>query len=905
MTSLVGQLSRSGATEEEIVDAIERLHEEPEANGQRRNYAKDKEVATLYRLYRAYLRDESWYDLEGKYRLAILVLSGENPRIPWQQVYFSDFYSFDPLQLEFIKALDKHCDVQVGLMYDESRPQLFEAEKATYMYLAGFCQVERWQVEGENYAPPLRHFAENFGRNSAPVTAAGCVCALEFTSREDEMRWALTKVKRQLQAGVKAQDIFLAVRDFANYNGLRQLADEYGVPVSLPGESSLAVQPLAEFLLLLLTAGSDNRDGALAYFDLLTGALGKQIFTLDTEVAENLKQEIYFTRRSYAQQKCAEMLASAEIDDAALNSVNEFIENLPGKGCLADYMELLKEFIAGLNLEQRWGELYKAGGINILGLKSSLLSKTKLLEAMDALQKDYENCGQKEKRFTVAEVSEILTEALRDVQLTLMPGRIDGILLTEVFNVQGLPYKYVYLLGMREGEFPAGCSENWIYNDAERGQLTALGIDMPGTAMAYAEDAYFFAAAASQARQQLVLTWHRDDNSGMSPYVDKVLKLYSDVAVEHPAAQDKPFASAQELMQLGKQCDKKWLGEVVGSNTLTAAQADDARIGLNSYNGIIGDEELIQHIADDVGSSFSASTLEIYAACPFRFLGERVWQQEKFAEKSDTAEPMDEGNVLHAVLARFMGRHLREKLLKYDLQDLIIELENDFNDMCAEYKDKGAVADELLWQAEERRLKNMLRQWLYYEYEVQSKWESFVPYAVEWDFSSRNGKPLKLMLPDGDTVSILGRIDRVDSDGSRLFITDYKRGNAPTKKELETGFDLQLPVYLLAADALYGKGHVAGGGYLSLKDAQRKSSIAFEDIQTNGFTVDTKLFGGEDGWLRFKNFSQGLIADYITGIRNGQFEVQPKGGCSPFCPLRDICRLGAGEGGEGDDEFYG
>lgn len=902
VTSLMGQLSRSGATEDEIVAAIKRLHEEPETGGRRRNYAKDEEIATLYGLYRAYLRNENWYDLEGKYRLAKLVLESDKPRVPWQQVYFSDFYSFDPLQLEFIRALDKHCDVQIGLMYDENRPQIFAAAQATYMYLAGFCQLEK--IDGDikcaDYASALQHLSANFEGKCEPVPAAGSVRTLEFASRENEMRWVLTMIKRQLQEGIKASDILLAVRDFTNYSGLRQLADEYGVPVNLPRQTNLAVQPLTEFVLLMLAASGDNRDGVLAYFKLLSSALGKQLFTLDTEWAESLKQDIYFTSRSQARQKCAELLASADKNDTVLELTDEFIGNLPSKARLCDYLELLQEFIRQLQLEELWGERYKAGELSLLALKNNLLSKSALLETMELLGKDYENCGQKEKRFSAAELAEILGEAMRDVQLTLANGRSDGVLITEVFNVQGLAYKYVYLLGVREGEFPAGCSENWIYNDAERGQLTTMGIDMATTAQAFAEDAYFFAAAASQARQQLVVTWHRDDNAGASPYIDKLRKLYSDVNVETPITEAKPYASPREVMQLGSTCDAAWLQNTVGSEALAAAAADDARRELNSYNGVLSDGSLQKAVAKSLGSSFSPSALEIYAGCPFRFLGERLWQQQKFEEKSDTAEPADEGNVLHAVLARFMSRHLREKLTKYALQDLLAELAADFDAVCADFKDKGAVADDVLWQAESKRLQNVLRRWLHYEYAQQDKWD-FTPCAVEWDFSSRNGKPLKLTLPDGDVVSLLGRIDRIDRNGDKLFITDYKRSKAPSKSDLTNGLDMQLPVYLLAAQAMYGKDNdsIAGGGYLSLKEAKRKSSVVFEDVGAADVDVNKNAAQLGTDWQQFKEYSEKLLAGYIEGMRMGQFAVQPKGSCA-FCALQGICRVGLSEGGEDD-----
>ena len=66
-----------------------------------------------------------------------------------------------------------------------------------------------------------------------------------FASDEQEMRWVLKRIKQQLaHEKCAANRIVVAVRDFSLYSGLRQLADEYGVPVSLPQTTALVAQPL-------------------------------------------------------------------------------------------------------------------------------------------------------------------------------------------------------------------------------------------------------------------------------------------------------------------------------------------------------------------------------------------------------------------------------------------------------------------------------------------------------------------------------------------------------------------------------------------------------------------------------------------------------------------------------------
>lgn len=892
ITSLVSQLSRSGATEAEIVNAFTSWDERTGSQRQ-----KDLEVAQLYSLYRAYLKDENWFDLEGKYRLAIWVLQNEQVKIRWQEVCLSDFYTFDALQLEFLKALRAHCNLSIGLMYEEKRENVFQAVRNTKEELEKFCEVEKFAAPVPQRAE-LAHLAGSLRRRVEPIPAADCVRTCQFPDRESEMRWVLTEVKQLLRSGVSADDILVTMRSFANYAGLRNIADEYGVPVSLPQSSNLNVQPLVEFVQLLLEAKSDNRAGAEAYLQLLTSDLGKLLFTVDAEAMEAARTQKYFAARSQVQGKVRELLGELV---GVLQNVDACLEDLPVNATVVDFAEVLTHFLEQLDLERTLGALYKEKQLSLPGLKACLQTKQALQKCLQCLVQDYADCKLAQESIALPEFKAVLTEALQDYQVTLADSRSDGVLITECINAQGLAYKYIYVLGLREGEFPAGSSENWIYNDKERGELLSLGIDMPNTALAYAEDAYFFAALVAQAQERLVLTWHKDDKAGASSYVEEVQKLFTDVATE--AIYTKEPASYAEADTLGQELGVAWQFVQYGPVALSAAMVDmlRARGSFKIYLGELREEELCQSLRKKVGSVFSPTMLETYAKCPFRFLGERVWQQRDFAEKDELAAPADEGSLLHDTLAKFMGRHLREKLTKYELDALWEELLQDLDEVCGEYTEAGRLEQNALWQAEQARLRNMLRQWLHLEYEQQSKWASFVPYDVEWDFSSRNGKPLCLKLPDGTPFSVIGRIDRLDSDGSKVFVTDYKLTSAPGLVDVNAGVDLQLPVYLLAVDALYGK-EAAGGGYWVLKNAERKTSIGFSDLGEPPFYINEKfLQDSGDKWQDFKATTQKLLQDYVQGIYEGKFNVQPKRGCSPYCPLKDICRYKAQEqGGEAD-----
>ena len=469
MTSLVGQLARSGASQEEISRVLSEWSRSGDLG------KKDREIALLYQFYRNHLKNKDWFDLEGKYRLAILVLQDESVRLPWQQVYFSDFYSFDKLQLDFIKALSKRCQVTVGMCWeaklaeaDKDRERFFAASRTTYMELEGMCYAGGGQPQAQAYADAwdgsagCEQVRRNLGRRAQPLPLTDGVQLYCFSEREQEMRWTLAQVKELLRRGVPAEKIAVAVRDLSLYSGLRLIADEYGLPVKLPQTSSLAAQPLAEIILLLLAAGPDTVEGAQAYFQLLAASRG--LLHADGEAADELRREIYFSSRRNAQEETRELTG----DDEVWRLLDAFLKALPPKATLELYGEQVIDFLQRLQLEQRLGELYKKDIATLAEVGAVLQSREAISAAVRQLVEDYAACGRSKAAVELGRWREILTDALQQVTITLQGARQDGVLVTEAVNLQGLEFDYVYLLGLREGEFPRVNNENWIYNDAER-----------------------------------------------------------------------------------------------------------------------------------------------------------------------------------------------------------------------------------------------------------------------------------------------------------------------------------------------------------------------------------------------------------------------------------------------------
>ena len=522
VAGLMGQLSRSGAKMEEICEALASWDRQGKLG------LKDREIAAVYTAYRSRLKAEDWFDVEGLYRLAVYVLQQEQPVVPWRHLYFSEFYRFDGLQTELLRELKRHCGINVGLMYDPRRPELFAAAQNTFVDLSGFLQPEKLNPPVPQQDAMLKVLTENLGGESKTAYSGSSITLYEAASREQELRTVLRSVKQLLQQGEKCSDILILLRDFSFYAGLRNLSDEYGIPVSLPQTAKLNNEPLTEFLYLLLKKAAANTPaaGAEALWQLLGCRAVKMLFAFDAERLLRLKADKFYQSEAAFKEDCLAVLDEDGWQE--LERLLALADSLPQMAGVADYCAAAADALQQLNTAQLVGAACQNGTADYVAVKNYVLAQAKLEEILTQLQADYEAGGLLHKKITAQDFAAVFYEAVQGVELVLQKGDMGGVLITEAANIQGVYYKHVFLLGVREGEFPALKSENWIYNDYERAMLVTLGVDLPSTVAGLNEDRYFFAAACAAALNTLTVSWYSDDSGGASAYMELLQNTFAD-----------------------------------------------------------------------------------------------------------------------------------------------------------------------------------------------------------------------------------------------------------------------------------------------------------------------------------------------------------------------------------------
>lgn len=202
----------------------------------------------------------------------------------------------------------------------------------------------------------------------------------------------------------------------------------------------------------------------------------------------------------------------------------------------------------------------------------------------------------------------------------------------------------------------------------------------------------------------------------------------------------------------------------------------------------------------------SASALEDYAKCPFRFFVRRVLKATPVTEGGEDLDPLASGRLHHAVLERFFldRRDCGRLPLRGDADDRAAMDQAVDEELRRFYVQERTGHPELL-KVRVRRLRADLLRLL-----AREASSPIDPDCVPARFEHRFG-PLALRgTDDGDTdndgagmaLHIEGIIDRVDLGRGRAVVLDYKAGRLLRYEELlrshllETSF--QLPLYAAA-----------------------------------------------------------------------------------------------------------
>lgn len=248
--------------------------------------------------------------------------------------------------------------------------------------------------------------------------------------------------------------------------------------------------------------------------------------------------------------------------------------------------------------------------------------------------------------------------------------------------------------------------------------------------------------------------------------------------------------------------------------------------GFNAYNGNIQVNADITDPRKNRGIVLSASKLERIAYCPYLYFLLDILKikppKEMAYDPFTWLDPLERGLLLHKIFERFYrillsssnGRKVAPSYSQH--WNLLKETAEE---SLAERRRYLAPPGELVYEVEKKEILESCQIFLKEEEEIHKRYSNH-PLYFELAFGTRDNeheilgkiKAIELKIPDGNRISIQGKIDRVDvlPDGTFLVI-DYKTGSSKDYKKknpFRHGQQIQHALYAMAVEDILAKKEV-------------------------------------------------------------------------------------------------
>lgn len=326
----------------------------------------------------------------------------------------------------------------------------------------------------------------------------------------------------------------------------------------------------------------------------------------------------------------------------------------------------------------------------------------------------------------------------------------------------------------------------------------------------------------------------------------------------------------------------------------------------------------------------SVTMLESYAMCPFKYALERILKVKEPLEKQSNLDFRDVGSMLHTTIEKFykklnlVGMPF-STFTKEINQEAETTLKEIFEAEWAEVEESHGDFSKLQLSIEKEEWRKKLRKWWFAE--KHHFWENKQLQSMHL-FRLEEPIELDLTIDDETTITLSGKIDRIDIDEHGFVIYDYKSGFASLnfEKEVRPGLKLQLPLYLVAMEKRLANGHyhidladlfanipekitAHGASYISLRDPVKRAgnSVWREEHfrKNNSFSVNATHATKEETLEAEVFLAKYELKQRLKQLWEGStqdFSVKPLK-CMSSCAYKTVCRVTQEQIEAGEEEW--
>ncbi len=673
------------------------------------------------------------------------------------------------------------------------------------------------------------------------------LCANPFSEAEA----AVAQIHRLVrERGCRYRDITIVLRDANACVGILDAAlEREGIPFFLSEKTDITVRPLIKLILLSLRLHLHAmRDEDVVGY-LKTGLCGVSmddvnLFEEYTSVWHPRGAAAYqacFTRNpdGYAMKKSnrgeAILAGANRVREQAIPPLLAFHEQLKAAQSGTEMCRALYDFLSTLRvadqLKEQAKERLAAGERREAEELFRLWTVT--LGAIDDVARVLGDTS-----LSVADFAEAMKMVFARTDIGTIPTSVDEVTIGSAVTLRADHPRFVLVLGLNEGVFPANVGDEGLISEQEKLRLAELGLELPsGRDERSSNELFFLYRAFNAPREGLYLSYTQATSNGRaatpSIAVERVRHLMNQMkprlfeaenALEHIYT---PAAALERLSELSEE-ERGGVGELLEEYGVAAARNLSCKV--SQMNASLEERTANELFGD---KHMSPSHLESFAGCRFAYYCERILKLRE--DKNATLELSDTGTFMHYVLEKFVEATNDPQYYKNTpsvpfLWDTPAVAKWYTAEYIAKLCETGGPLTPRAKALTERleSLAQLVIDSLYAEF-ADSK---FRPMFTELDLR-KMGSSCELTLENGEKVTLSGKVDRADiwqapNGKNYLRVVDYKTGTREfDPKDIKHGSSLQMPLYLKALTAgtrpLLNKA-------IDDYDIQRNANISVEEM---------------------------------------------------------------------------
>lgn len=480
-------------------------------------------------------------------------------------------------------------------------------------------------------------------------------------------------------------------------------------------------------------------------------------------------------------------------------------------------------------------------------------------------------------------------------------------------------FQEIYIAGMVEGDFPRRTVGRGLLASNQVARWLSYGIDLRNPRAEPGFERALFYSLLERARSKVVLSmpqFEMDGAESVPSFYLKELEESPGLTVVKPplfaAALRRPVSVSEALAAA------TWIGDfdacqAVGcKDPAVAERVREIRSGFEAaisrcqaernqvYNAYLHDFVSTGALQVPLPEAWTASKLNKFGQCPFRFWAGDILQMEPRDEPEPGLSTLVRGEIYHKILEVFFAAYRQimradqtGSLSNQDERDAVIAvlIEDAFVEGLELLEKKPLFAPGPWWQQEKKEMLFRITRFIKRELaRISADDRRFAPalFEVQFGTSSPSSCPPLILHSQEESITIRGTIDRIDlQDGAipaaavkglPVQVVDYKTGGKPISyKDALSGRNIQVPLYALAVEqAVLPGSSVLSGLYMSISQGKASGVLEFNAEKHASLPAHTVS----------------LVADFVRRIKQGEFVPAPSSlDVCTHCPHRTACRV--------------